>query len=308
MTHDQLTKQRSAAPQAEDLDIQDIARIVDTHGGGRSTLMAVLGEIQAKYRYLPQDALRIVAERIRVPLVDVYAAATFYHSFSLKPKGKHIVLCCQGTACHVRGGSGIAEELQRQLGVAPGETTPDKQFTFETVNCLGACALGPVVVVDGRYYPKVRRSQVSQILKDTAAGSTEARAALDGRLIPLDASCPHCGRNLMDESRCLDGRASIRLSFSANGYRGRVSLSSLYGSSRLEMEPDRAIVSAIELSCPHCTRPLAGHWECPECGVPMAVVSVRGGGEAHFCPRRECSGRFLDLEGRQLPNAVNGGR
>lgn len=170
MTPDQLTKQRAAAPQAEHLDPEDIVRIVNAHGGGRAALITILGDIQSKYRYLPQDALRIVAERIGMPLVDVYAAATFYHSFSLKPKGEHIVQCCLGTACHVRGAPAIAEEFERRLGIGPGETTPDRQFTLETVNCLGACALGPIVAVNGRYFSNVPPAKVDGILRWARSG------------------------------------------------------------------------------------------------------------------------------------------
>ena len=130
---------------------QAILKILETHRGERGELIAILEEIQAKYSYLPEEALRIVAEKTGRSLVDVYGVATFYKSFSLKPRGKHLISVCTGTACHVRGASNIAEAFGRQLGIKTGETTPDKEISLETLNCLGACALGPIVVVDGHY-------------------------------------------------------------------------------------------------------------------------------------------------------------
>lgn len=238
----------------------------------------------------------MVAKATGVPLVDVYATATFYHSFSLKPKGKHIVQCCLGTACHVRGGTGIAEELEQKLGIARGETTPDEEFSLETVNCLGACALGPVVVVDGHYFPKVRRSQISQILREATAASDEADPARNGRLLAIRASCPHCEHSLMDDSVAVDGRSAIRLGFRANGWMGTVSLSSLYGSDSLVTESPIEPGTLRNLLCPHCEAGLNGSWECHACGASMATLSLQGGGEIHFCSRHGCQSRLLDLD------------
>lgn len=297
MIPDQLAKQRAAAPQAEHLDLEDIARIVESHGGERSTLMTVLGDIQDKYRYLPEKALRIVADRIDVPLVDVYAVATFYHSFSLKPRGKHVVQCCLGTACHVRGGSGIAEEIERQLGIAPGETTPDMEFTFETVNCLGACALGPVVVVDGRYFPQVEGSQVSKILSQAGTGPEDAGLTEDERPTPIEVTCPHCERSLMNSALAIDGHASIALSFRVNGSVGSIALSSLRGSTSLQSDPPVTPDTVAQLLCPHCRTALNGSGKCSACGAPMATLKVRGGGTYAVCPRIGCDGHTLSRNG-----------
>jgi NADH-quinone oxidoreductase subunit E len=103
-------------------------------------------------------------------LVDIYGVATFYKSFSLTPRGKHVVSVCLGTACHVRGGPSVAEEFGRQLGVKQGETTQDRTFTLQTVNCLGACALGPVVVVDGHYFSSVGQSNVKSVVEKASKG------------------------------------------------------------------------------------------------------------------------------------------
>jgi len=124
-----------------------------------------LQDIQDEFGYLPKDALCRVAERVGVPLIQVYGVATFFKAFSLKPRGRHLVTVCMGTACYVRGAPAVLEELKRLLGIKPGETTDDMEFTLETVNCLGACALGPVVVVDDVYHEKVTPEKVEKILK-----------------------------------------------------------------------------------------------------------------------------------------------
>ncbi|MBN1838195.1 MAG: NAD(P)H-dependent oxidoreductase subunit E, partial [Spirochaetales bacterium] len=127
-------------------------QIISTYGTNRESLIMILQEISAVFNYLPEDALRTVSERLQIPFSEVYGTASFYKAFSLEPKGKHIVQVCLGTACHVRGAPLVLEELERVLGIPDGKTTDDGLFTLETVNCLGACALGPIVVVDGEYH------------------------------------------------------------------------------------------------------------------------------------------------------------
>jgi NADH-quinone oxidoreductase subunit E len=149
----------------QDINTKDIRRIVEIYNNRPGRLLAILGDIQSKYTYLPEKSLRIVADEAGCSLVDIYSVATFYSSFSLSPRGKHLVCVCLGTACHVRKGAMIAEELERQLGIKAGQTTPDREFTLETVNCLGACAIGPIVTVDGHYFSKVDTSKVKHILE-----------------------------------------------------------------------------------------------------------------------------------------------
>ena len=149
----------------EEIEPNDIISILAAHDSNLGGLIATLEEIQVRYGYLPEKALRIVGDKTGRSLVDIYGVATFYHSFSLKPRGKHIVSVCLGTACHVRGAPKIAEELERQLGIRAGETSSDREFTLETVNCLGACALGPIVAVDGQYFSNVKTSKVKHILE-----------------------------------------------------------------------------------------------------------------------------------------------
>ncbi len=158
------------------MDRQNVLCVLTGHGQNRGGLLAILEEIQARYGYLPEAALRMVAEETGRSLVDVYGIATSFRAFSMVPRGRHLVCACLGTACHVQGGLRVVEELERQLGVQAGETTPDREFSLETVNCLGDCAIGPVVVIDGRYLSRVGRSRARQILDRASAGLGRADA------------------------------------------------------------------------------------------------------------------------------------
>ena len=131
----------------------------------RSYLIGILQDVQAAERYLPRESLEYIAQRLNIPETDVYRLATFFTAFSLKPRGRHTCQVCLGTACHVRGAERLLDTIKRELKVETGETTEDKQFTLETVNCLGACALGPIVVVDGEYHGQMSSSKLPKILK-----------------------------------------------------------------------------------------------------------------------------------------------
>jgi len=155
---------------------KEVEKIVEKHGGKKSALIGILHEIQTLHNYLPEEALKKVSERLGINLPHVYSVATFFRAFSLKPKGKHAIAVCMGTACHVRGGKRIVEELERELGIKAGQTTEDLEFTLETVNCLGACALGPVVAVDGSYYGHMTTSKVKPLLKKLK-GTKDAKNA-----------------------------------------------------------------------------------------------------------------------------------
>jgi len=142
----------------------DVDKIVDKYGNRRRFLIAVLQDIQEQERYLPKEALCRVAQRLGTPLVDVYSVATFYSAFSLEPRGRHEVTVCLGTACHVRGSHRILDEFERQIGVEAGHTTKDGEFTLESVNCLGCCAIGPVVVVDKVYHGEMTSNRVKTLV------------------------------------------------------------------------------------------------------------------------------------------------
>ncbi len=131
---------------------ESVEQVLTRYNDSRRCLVEVLQDIQDREGYLPEEAIRRVAERLDVPLIEVYRVANFYKSFTLRPRGKHVLTVCKGTACHVRGADRLLDELRGQLQIESGETTEDGQFTVEAVNCVGACALGPVVVVDGEYH------------------------------------------------------------------------------------------------------------------------------------------------------------
>ena len=145
--------------------IYDVQVILAEQRNGASSLLSVLEEVQDRYRYLPRDVLILISERLEIPLSQVYSVATFYNAFSLKPQGRHKFQVCTGTACHVRGALPVLDRLQTQLGIGAGETSPDLEYTLETVNCVGACALGPVVVADGSYARHMTASKVDRLLK-----------------------------------------------------------------------------------------------------------------------------------------------
>ncbi len=147
-----------------DTDKAKVQSIVDKHQGLQKNLIAILLDVQECFNYLPPDALRHVAKALGMPLIDIIGVATFYRAFSLKPRGKHTCLVCLGTACHVRGGPKILEELERRLDVPAGETTKDGLFTLETVACLGCCAIGPVLVIDGEYHGHATIRKIAPIL------------------------------------------------------------------------------------------------------------------------------------------------
>jgi len=131
----------------------------------RKDIIPVLQNIQADLNYLPEELLREAADFFCVPLIDIYSIATFYKAFSLVPRGKYLVNVCVGTACHVRGATRIVDEIRRILKIEPGETTDDKLFSLETVNCLGACALGPIVVIDEDYHGQMTVNKVENLLE-----------------------------------------------------------------------------------------------------------------------------------------------
>ena len=142
-----------------------LEKIIDNHRKNKGSLIGLLQDISESYGYLPENVLEEVSETLNVPLSHLYSLATFYTSFRLEPMGKHHCSICVGTACHVRGATFVVEAIERELKIKAGETTPDGTFTVETVNCLGACALGPLVVIDGDYHGKMDQRKVAKLLK-----------------------------------------------------------------------------------------------------------------------------------------------
>lgn len=148
------------------LTLEDrVDEIIERHFYEEAALIGILQDTQREFNYLPKQALKHIAVRLDVPLNRVYSVVTFYRAFTLKPRGKYTISVCLGTACHVRGGKRVVEELERRLGIRAPDTTADLKYSLQPVNCLGACALGPVIVVNGEYHGQVTPKKVEAILK-----------------------------------------------------------------------------------------------------------------------------------------------
>jgi NADH-quinone oxidoreductase subunit E len=148
------------------MERSEIDTIIKQYGGKESAILAILQDIQSKEKYLPKEALEEVSQKMHIPMAQVFRIATFYNALSIKPRGRHTVDVCLGTACHVRGGNKIIDKLSRDLGIQVGETTKDKRFTLESVRCVGCCSLGPVMVVDGNVFGRLTQEKVPGLLKE----------------------------------------------------------------------------------------------------------------------------------------------
>ena len=149
-----------------DADLQAVKEIASEHGGDRSALISILQDVHAEYNYLPEGSLEVISRETGIPLASIYGVATFFRAFSFEPRGRHIATVCMGTACHVRESSKLLSKAEEKLGISPGETTRDKRFSLETVNCLGCCAVGPLMVVDGDYHGEMTPQRVEAVLED----------------------------------------------------------------------------------------------------------------------------------------------
>lgn len=156
------------------MDLAKVETILAGKGASPFDVMEALQDIQEEYRYLPEAAMCRVSQALEVPLIEVFRLANFYKAFSLKPRGRHLVTVCEGTACHVQGAPRIVDEVLQQLDVQRGETTQDGAFTVETVNCVGACALAPVVIIDGKYYDHMTSKKLRDLLHVIRRNDEEA--------------------------------------------------------------------------------------------------------------------------------------
>ena len=147
------------------MDIESIDRIIEKHQCEASSLIQVLLEIQNEHHWLPKEALERVSEKLSVPLTRIQHIATFYKAFSLVPKGRHKIHICMGTACHVRGATRILDTVEEETGLKPGETDLDLKFSLETVNCLGCCALGPVMKIGGTTHGRLSPTETAGVLE-----------------------------------------------------------------------------------------------------------------------------------------------
>ena len=148
--------------------MKNIDSVLQKYENRRSNIIQILEDIQRLYNYLPKDVLRYIEIRLKIPLSIIYSIATFYSTFSLKPRGKHLITVCMGTACHVQGSATILNEFKRRLKINPGENTPDMKYTLETVNCLGCCAIGPIVVYNQKYLGEFKLKDIPKVLEEKA--------------------------------------------------------------------------------------------------------------------------------------------
>ncbi|MGD2142986.1 MAG: NAD(P)H-dependent oxidoreductase subunit E [Anaerolineae bacterium] len=156
------------------VDATVIESILDRHDRAPSAIIAIMQDVQDEVNYLPEGSLRYVANQLGIPASKMFSLATFYRAFSLEPRGKHVINVCTGTACHVRGAVKIVDALEREIGIQAGETDGQLEFTLETVNCLGACALGPVVVVDNEYHGQMTGAKAVRMVKKLRRAEREA--------------------------------------------------------------------------------------------------------------------------------------
>ena len=147
------------------MNMSNLDAIIDRYDKAPSALLAIMQDVQDEERYLPKEAMNRISEALKIPISRVYQMATFFESFHLEPRGKHVCTVCMGTACHVRGAQRLVEQLERDLDIPSGSTTRDMMFTIEEVNCVGACALGPLVIVNGEYYGNMTSGSLQKVIK-----------------------------------------------------------------------------------------------------------------------------------------------
>jgi NADH-quinone oxidoreductase subunit E len=157
----ETTKTKQTADQT---DYGEIDRILFTYGGDKSALIQILLDAQSALNWLPEKVLRRISEQLGIAFSEVYRTASFYKALSLVPRGRHLIRVCMGTACHVRGSPRILGKIEQALNIRTGETTEDMKFSLERVNCLGCCALGPVMVIDGEAHGNLAPAQIERIL------------------------------------------------------------------------------------------------------------------------------------------------
>jgi len=142
-----------------------IDKIMKNHSWEESALISILHEIETLYNYLPAWVLKYISEKLNIPLIQIYGVASFYDAFHLKPRGKHHIRVCKGTACYLRGATQVSEALERELGIKEGETTKDQEFSLQSVHCVGACALAPVAIIDEQYIDKTSTTKLRRVIR-----------------------------------------------------------------------------------------------------------------------------------------------
>ncbi|WP_315117356.1 NADH-quinone oxidoreductase subunit NuoE [uncultured Clostridium sp.] len=150
----------------KDERIEEVKKIIEELRDVRGRLIPLLHGIQGIYGYLPEEILQYASESLDIPMAEIYGVASFYHFFSLEPKGKHVIRVCMGTACYVKGGQAILNRLSQELNIKAGNTTEDRKFTLEATRCVGACGLAPVITIDDKVYSKVTLDDIGRILEE----------------------------------------------------------------------------------------------------------------------------------------------
>jgi len=156
-----------------EISIQNTKKILEKYPKDKRYTLAILQDIQRNYDYIPKEAISEVSNYIESPLSEVYTIATFYKALSLKPKGKYVIKVCNGTACHIRGSDKVLDAIKSSLNIQPGDTSEDGLFSIEIVNCVGACALAPVMVINDKYYGNMTKDKVHQVLDEIRRSQNE---------------------------------------------------------------------------------------------------------------------------------------
>ena len=149
--------------------VRQISDICDRHADAKTPLIMILSDIQNEYGYVPLEVQELVSEKTGIPVAEIYGVVTFYSFFSLQPNGRHVIGCCLGTACYVKGAQQVIDKFSEILGIKPGETTEDGLFTIDALRCIGACGIAPAVSINGKVYPKVAVSAVPGIVEELRA-------------------------------------------------------------------------------------------------------------------------------------------
>ena len=150
----------------DSISLDRVNQIIDRYMEEQGALIQILLDVHQEYNWVLPEAAKLISDRMDIPITQVYRVASFYKALSLTPRGKHLVKVCLGTACHVRGGVGVMDRVSQIMGIEDGDTTKDGRFTVERVNCLGCCALGPIMTVDGEYYGKMIPEKVNGVLEN----------------------------------------------------------------------------------------------------------------------------------------------
>ncbi len=147
------------------IDLNKLIPVVEEFKGIKGTLVPILQKIEEIYGYLPEESIFFISKELKIPVSKIFGVMTFYAQFHFTPRGRNKIMICRGTACHVQGGAKILEEVEKQLGIKPGETTSDREYTLETVACIGACALAPTMVINNKTYGKLTPKKIEEIFK-----------------------------------------------------------------------------------------------------------------------------------------------